>query len=180
MSVALPPAGRPLLLGLGAIGLALALATGPVLDALGAADDIAAARDRLARAQAAAAAAPVPAPLSAADETSLAVAFRARLDALAAGRSATVDGAGLQPDPARPTLPRLSASLRGTAEGLHGLLAALETEAPLIVPEEAVLSVERPADAEIGRATVMRLTLTVRGVLLPAPTTGRTGPGDTP
>lgn len=180
MSVALPPTGRPLLLGLAGIGLALALAAGPVLDALGAADDIAAARDRLARAQAAAAAAPVPAPLSAADETSLAVAFRTRLDALAAGRSATVDGAGLQPDPARPTLPRLSASLRGTAEGLHGLLAALETEAPLIVPEEAVLSVERPADPEIGRATVMRLTLTVRGVLLPAPTTGRPGPGVTP
>ena len=71
-------------------------------------------------------------------------------------------------------------TLRGTAEGLHGLLAALETEAPLIVPEEAVLSVERPADPEISRATVMRLTLTVRGVLLPAPTTGRPAPGGTP
>ncbi len=174
------PAVRPLLIGLLALGVAIVLGTGPVLDALAAADDIAAARDRLARAQAAAAAAPAPAPLSAADEAGLVIAFRSRLDALAAGRSATVDGAGLQPDPARPTLPRLSASLRGTAEGLHGLLAALESEAPLIVPEEAVLSVERPADSEIGRATVMRLNLTVRGVLLPAPTTGRTGPGGTP
>ncbi|AWN48601.1 hypothetical protein DK419_21450 [Methylobacterium terrae] len=161
--------GRALILGLAGLALAVALAAGPVLDALGAADDIAAARDRLVRAQAAAAAPPVPAPLSAPDEAGLVLAFRARLDALAAERVVAVDGAGLQPDPARPTLPRLSASLRGTAEGLHGLVQALETEPPLIVPEEAELSVERPADPEIGRATVMRLNLTARGVLLPAP-----------
>ncbi|PIK72011.1 GspMb/PilO family protein [Methylobacterium frigidaeris] len=169
--MALPLAGRPLLLGLAGLALAAALGTGPVLDALGVADDIALARDRLARAQAAAAAPPVPAPLAAADEAGLVAAFRARLDTLAGERTATVDGAGIQPDPARPTLPRLSASLRGSAEGLHGLLQALETGAPLIVPEEAELSVERPADPEIGRATVMRLNLTVRGVLLPAPAT---------
>ncbi|KMO33849.1 hypothetical protein VQ03_24310 [Methylobacterium tarhaniae] len=169
MTVSPPLAGRPLLLGLAGLGLVLALGTGPVLDALGTADDIAAARDRLARAQAAAAAPPSPAPLAAADEAGLVLALQARLDALAAERTVTVDGAGIQPDPGRPTLPRLSASLRGTAEGLHGLLQALETGAPLIVPEEAVLGVERSADPEIGRATVLRLTLTVRGVLLPAP-----------
>ncbi|TNC15846.1 hypothetical protein FF100_00830 [Methylobacterium terricola] len=168
---ALPVNGRALIFGLAGVSLAAAVAAGPVLDALAAADDIAASRDRLARAQAAAAAPPVPAPLSAPDETGLVLAFRSRLDALAAERVASVDGAGINPDPARPTLPRLSASLRGTAEGLHGLLQALETGSPLIVPEEAELSVERPADPEIGRATVMRLTLTVRGVLLPAPPT---------
>ncbi|KMO12409.1 GspMb/PilO family protein [Methylobacterium platani] len=169
MRPALPTNGRALLPGLAGLALVAGLATGPVLDALGAADDVAAARDRLARAQAAAAAPPVPAPLSGPDEAGLVLAFRARLDALAAARVVAVDGAGIQPDPARPALPRLSASLRGTAEGLHGLLQALETESPLIVPDEAELSVERPADPEIGRATVMRLTLTVRGVLLPAP-----------
>lgn len=171
---ALPLDGRALLLGLAGLSLAAAVATGPVLDALGAADDIAAARDRLARAHRAAAAPPVPAPLSAPDESSLVLAFQSRLAALAAGRVAVVDGTGISRDPARPTLPRLSASLRGTAEGLHGLLEALETEPPLIVPEEAELSIERPADPEIGRATVMRLTLTVRGVLLPAPPAGTT------
>lgn len=168
-------AGRGPLLGLAGLALAALLAAGPVLDALAAADDIAAARDRLARAQAAAAAPPVPAPLGATDEAGLVLAFRARLDALAAERVVAVDGAGLQPDPARPTLPRLSASLRGTAEGLHGLVQALESESPLIVPEEAELTVERPADPEIGRATVMRLTLTVRGVLL-APPPGASAP----
>ncbi len=169
MRPALPLAGRPLLLGLAGLALAAALGIGPVRDALGAQDDIALARDRLARAQAAVAAPPSAPPLSAPDEAGLVAAFRARLDGLAAGRTATVDGTGLQPDPARPTLPRLTASLRGSAEGLHGLLQALETGSPLIVPEEAELAIERPADPEIGRATVMRLNLTVRGVLLPAP-----------
>ncbi|MFH6783923.1 MULTISPECIES: hypothetical protein [Methylobacterium] len=164
-----PVNGRALLFGLAGLSLAAAVAVGPVLDTLAAADDIALARDRLARVQGAAAAPPVPAPLSAPDEAGLVLAFRARLDALAAGRAVLVDGAGLQPDPARPTLPRLSASLRGTAEGLHGLVQALETESPLVVPEAAELSVERPADPEIGRPTVMRLNLTVRGVILPPP-----------
>ncbi|KMO31035.1 GspMb/PilO family protein [Methylobacterium aquaticum] len=169
MRAPLPLAGRPLLVGLAGLALLAALGTGPVLDALAAQDDIAAARDRLMRAQAAAASPPSAAPLSAPDEAGLVVAFQGRLTALAAERTVLVDGAGIQPDPGRPTLPRLSASLRGTAEGLHGLLQALETGAPLIVPEEAELSVERPADPEIGRATVMRLNLTVRGVLLTAP-----------
>ncbi len=180
MRPVLPVAGRPLLLGLAGLALAAALGTGPVLDALAAQDEIALARDRLARAQAAAASPLLPAPLSAADEAGLVIAFRARLDALAAERTVLVDGAGAQHDPARPTLPRLSASLRGTAEGLHGLLQALETGAPLIVPEEAALSVERPADPEIGRATVMRLNLTVRGVLLPAPAHGTSAPNTSP
>ncbi|MCF4125472.1 GspMb/PilO family protein [Methylobacterium sp. SyP6R] len=169
MRAVLPAAGRPLLLGLAGLGLAAALGTGPVLDALAAQDDIAMARDRLARAQAAALAPPAPAPLSAADEAGLVAAFQSRLTALAAERSVAFDGAGIQPDLSRPTLPRLSASLRGTAEGLHGLLDALETGIPLVVLEEAEISVERPADPEIGRATVLRLTLTARGVLPPAP-----------
>lgn len=171
MKPVLPAAGRPLLLGLAGLALTAALGTGPVLDALSAQDDIAMARDRLARAQAAASAPPTPAPLSAADEAGLVAAFQSRLTALAAERTVAVDGSGIQPDPARPTLPRLSASLRGTAEGLHGLLDALETGVPLVVLEQAELSVERPADPEIGRATVMRLTLTARGVLAPAPKT---------
>lgn len=158
--------GKPLLLGLAGLGVALVLAVGPVRDAVEAADAIGVARDRLARA---AAAAPMPAPLSAADEGALVAAFQARLDALAAEHVAVVDGAGLRADPDRPTLPRLSASLRGSAEGLHGLMQALETQGPLVVPEEAELSIERPADPEIGRATVLRLNLTVRGVLLQAP-----------
>ncbi|MBY0296798.1 MAG: type II secretion system protein M [Methylobacterium sp.] len=162
----LPVGGKPLLLGLAGLGLALVLAIGPVLDAVAAADAIGVARDRLARAQAAA---PVPVPLSAADDGALVAAFRARLEALAAEHIAVVDGAGLRADPDRPTLPRLSASLRGTAEGLHGLMLALETQGPLLVPEEAELTVERPADPDIGRATVLRLNLTVRGVLLPGP-----------
>ncbi|KMO41132.1 hypothetical protein VQ02_06395 [Methylobacterium variabile] len=173
MTALLPAGGRPLLLGLAGLGLALVLAVGPVLDAVGAADDIGHARDRLARAQAAAAMPPVPAPLTAADEAGLVAVFRARLETLAAERAARIDGAGLQPDPARPALPRLSASLLGTAEGLHGLLQALETEGPLAAAEEAELSVERPADPEIGRATVMRLNLTIRGVLLPRPSPPR-------
>lgn len=169
MTPVVPVAGRPLLLGLAGLALVAAIGTGPVSDALSAQDDIAMARDRLTRAQAAALAPPSPAPLSAADEAGLVVAFQSRLSALAAERTVAVDGAGIQPDPSRPTLPRLSASLRGTAEGLHGLLDALETGAPLVVLEEAAISVERPADPEIGRATVLRLTLTTRGVLAPAP-----------
>ncbi|MET7243171.1 GspMb/PilO family protein [Methylobacterium sp. EM32] len=180
MSPTLSLAGRPLLLGLAGLVFVAALSLGPVLDALGAQDDIALARERLARAQAASASPPSTPPLSATDEAGLVVAFRARLDALAAERVALVDGAGLQPDPARPTLPRLTASLRGSAEGLHGLLQALETGAPLIVPEEAEIGIERPADPEIGRATVMRLTLTVRGVLLPAPATKNDAARTTP
>ncbi|WP_167858555.1 hypothetical protein [Methylobacterium nonmethylotrophicum] len=176
MTMPLPAGGRPLLAGLAALGLAIVLGTGPVLDALGAADDIAQARDRLARAQDAAALPAVAAPLGATDETGLVLAFRARLDALAAERAVLVDGAGLQPDPARPALPRLTAALRGTAEGLHGLMQALETESPLVVPEEAELGIDRPADPETGRATVMRLTLTVRGVLLQAPAVRSTTP----
>ncbi|MDN3621519.1 GspMb/PilO family protein [Methylobacterium isbiliense] len=163
-----PAGGKPLLLGLAGLGVALVLAVGPVRDATEAAEAIGVARDRLARARAAAAA-PAPVPLSAADEGALVAAFQARLDALAAEHVAVVDGAGLRADPDRPTLPRLSASLRGSAEGLHGLMQALETQGPLVVPEEAELSIERPADPEIGRATVLRLNLTVRGVLLQAP-----------
>lgn len=162
---------RPILfgvLGLGLIlGLILGLAAGPVGAAFEAAAQIEAARERLARARAAAIRAPLPVPLSGADTEALLSAFRAHLEDLAGARAAVVERADLEPDPDRPTLPRLRASLRGTAEGLHGLLQALETEAPLVAIEEAELGIERAADAETGRPTVMRVSLSARGVLIP-------------
>lgn len=164
---------RPILLGTLALGLILAAAAGPVGEAFDAAAQIEAGRERLVRARAAANRTPLPAPLSGADAEGLLAAFRARLDDLAGSRAAVVERADLEPDPDRPTLPRLRASLRGTAEGLYGLLHALETEAPLIAVEAAELGIERAADAETGRPTVMRVSLTARGVLLPpAPPAG--------
>lgn len=160
---------RPVLVALGGLGLLLALAVGPVSRAVEVQGDIATARDRLARAQAAAARPPQPAPLVAGDADALLVAFRARLEALAAGRAVVIDAAGLDPDPAQPTLPRLRTHLRGTAEGLHGLLHTLETEAPLLVAESAELDVARAADEEGGRPLLMRASLTLRGVQLPPP-----------
>lgn len=158
---------RPILVGTLGLGLILAAAAGPVGEAFDAASQIESGRERLVRARAAANRTPLPAPLSAADAEGLLAAFRARLDALAGARAARVEQAELEPDPDRPTLPRLRASLRGTAEGLYGLLHALETEAPLVAVEEAELRVERAADAETGRPTVMRVSLTARGVLMP-------------
>ena len=158
---------RPLLLGLGGIGLILGLAAGPVSGAIEAQGQIAAARDHLARAQAAAARPPLPAPLVAPDGDALLAAFRGRLEGLALGRAVVIDWAGLDPDPARPALPRLRTSLRGTADGLHGLLHALETEAPLLAVEEAELDIARAADEEGGRPLVMRASLTLRGVVVP-------------
>lgn len=168
---------RPFLAGLAGLGLALALAVGPVLEAVEAQGSVAEARARLVRAQAAAARVPVPPPLVGADADALVAAFRARLEGLAAERAALLTEAEIQPDPARPALPRLRAAFRGTAEGLHGLVHALESEVPLMVIEEADLGVERPADPEIGRGTVMRLGLVVRGVVLPAkPEAGSSSP----
>ncbi len=139
-----------------------------MLDALAAQDDIAMARDRLARAQAAALAPPAPGALERCGRGRPRRRLPVPPHRAGGGAERRIRRAGIQPDLSRPTLPRLSASLRGTAEGLHGLLDALETGIPLVVLEEAEISVERPADPEIGRATVLRLTLTARGVLPPA------------
>lgn len=169
---------RPVLVALGGLGLLLMLAVGPVSRAIDAQGEIAAARDRLARAQAASARPPQPAPLVAADADGLLAAFRARLDGLAGSRAVVIDATTLEPDPAQPTLPRLRAFLRGTAEGLHGLLHALETEAPLIAIEAADLDIARVADEEGGRPLVMRASLALRGVQLtpPPPETGGRAP----
>lgn len=158
---------RPAVVALGGLGLILMLAVGPVSRAIDAQGEIAAARDRLARAQAAAARPVQPLPLVAADADGLLAAFRARLDTLAGSRAVVIDATNLEADPVQPTLPRLHAFLRGTAEGLHGLMHALETEAPLIAVEAAELDIARTADEESGRPLVMRASLTVRGVQLP-------------
>ncbi|GJE18842.1 hypothetical protein AIGOOFII_3575 [Methylobacterium marchantiae] len=160
--------GALLLLGLAAAAGAwlLAQATGDVREA---AEQIAGSRELLARTRAAADRPPPPAPLWATDEAALLAAFRARLDGLAAGRAVLLDDARLDRDADRPTAPRLAATLRGTTEGLHGLLLALETQPPLAVVETADLAVLRPADAETGWPTVMRLSLSLRGALATAP-----------
>lgn len=168
-AIALSPAVRPLLVRLAAFGLLLAVAAGPVSSALDATGEIAAARERLDRARAMAARPPVALPLSATDGEGLLAAFRGRLDALVGEAAVVVDSATIEPDPARPDLPRLRANLRGTAQGLHGVMHALETGSPLVAVEEADLGIERPADAEIGRPTVMRLTVVVRGVVAGRP-----------
>lgn len=161
---------RPLLVRLVGLGLLLALGAGAVSSSLDASARIDAARDRLDRArERASRPASVP-PLVATDGQALLSAFRARLDALAADRAVVIDVTTLEPDPGRPDLPRLRGMLRGTAEGLHGLVHDLETGTPLVALEEADLGVERPADAEIGRPTLMRLSLLARGVVAtPAP-----------
>jgi len=150
-------------------------ATSDVLEARG---QIAEGRALLARTRAAANRPPLPAPLWAADEAALLAAFRTRLDGLMNGRAVLLDEAHLDPDADRPTAPRLSATLRGTAEGLHDLLLGLETQAPLAVVETANLKALRPADAETGWPTVMQLSLSLRGALVPAP--AGTDPGGTP
>ena len=149
----------------------LGQATGAVLDAR---EQIAESRALLGRTRAAAQRPPLPAPLWATDEAALLAAFRARLAQLTGERAILVDESRLDPDPDRPTTPRLSATLRGTAEGLHGFLLALETQAPLALVETASLGVHRPADAEAGWPTVMQLSLSLRGALAAAPA------GDTP
>lgn len=171
----LPPTLRAPLLGFAALGLVGVLATGPVSGAIEAQQQITASRERLARAQAAALRPPQRAPLVAADADALLAAFRAHLETLAAERAAVIDAATVEPDPAEPTLPRLRADLRGTAEGLYGLLHALETEAPLMAVEEADLGVTRAADAETDRPTVMRARLTLRGLVTPQPEAGGRG-----
>lgn len=159
--------------------LGLALATGLWLlgqaasDVMDAQDRIADGRDLLSRTRAAAERPAGPTPLWAADESALLAAFRARLDGLMASRTLLLDDARLDPDAARPTAPRLSATLRGTAEGLHGLLLALETQGPLMVVETADLTVARAADAETGRPTIMQLTVALRGALSKAPDAAR-------
>lgn len=150
-----------LVLGLGLLGQA----TATYLEAR---TQIAESRALLGRTRAAAARIEPPAPLSGADETALLAAFRARLDGLGGGRAVILDETTLQADAARPSAPRLVARLRGTAEGLHGLLLALETAAPLMVVEAADLTVLRAADAEAGWPTVMGLSLTARGAVLSA------------
>ncbi|CAO4192462.1 hypothetical protein LFADAHJC_LOCUS792 [Methylorubrum extorquens] len=164
----------PILFGVLAVGLILALVAGPVGEAVEAAAQIEAGRDRLDRARAAASRPPLPIPLAGSSEAALLASFRERLESLAGARAAVVERADLEADPDRPTLPRLRASVRGTAEGLHGLLHALETESPLGTVEEAELGIERAADRETGRPTVMRASLTARGVLIPPPAPGTT------
>lgn len=165
----LPLPSRTVLIGIGALVLVLGIAAGPVLSAIEAQGQIAAARARLVQAQAAAARPPQPTPLFASDTDALLAAFRDRLDRLAAGRAVVIDATTVDSDPAQPTLPRLRVSLRGTTEGLYGLLHVLETEPPLLAVEDANLGVDRAADAESGRPGVMRASLTLRGVLLPSP-----------
>lgn len=160
--------GALLLLGLAVMagGGLLAQAFGAVSEAD---EQVAGARALLARTRAAAERPALPAPLWGADEAALLAAFRARLDALAANRAVLLDETRLARDPERPTAPRLAATLRGTAEGLHGLVLALETGTPLAVVETAELTAPRAADAETGWPTVMRLSLTLRGALTAAP-----------
>ncbi|MEA1832128.1 hypothetical protein U8607_08530 [Methylobacterium durans] len=130
--------------------------------------EISDARARLGRLQAASARPAPAAPLSAGDEAALLGAFRARLDALAGGRAVVLDGARIEPDAGSPTMPRLHAEMRGTAEGLYGLLRDLETGAPPLVVETAEIGVLRPAEPAEERPTVLRLGLAARGALLPA------------
>ncbi|GEP03105.1 GspMb/PilO family protein [Methylobacterium oxalidis] len=154
-----------------AAGLVLAglLSAGQVVGGLlDARAEIAEARARLGHLQAAAGRPPPAAPLSGGDEAALLGAFRARLDALASGRALVIDGARVEADPGSPTLPRLHAQMRGTAEALHGLLAALEAGPPLVVVEAAEIGIARPADAVEERPTALRLDLTARGAVLPA------------
>ena len=141
---------------------------GPVADRLEAREQIADARGRLAQMREAAGRPAPAAPLWAADETALLAAFRARLDGLAAGRAVLIDAARLETDPARPGAPRLAAEIRGSAEGLHGLLRDLEGGAPQVAIETADLAVARAAEAEEGRPTLMRLALAARGLVVPA------------
>lgn len=170
-------ASRPRLVALAGLAVALGLASGPVLEAVETESQIAAARARLARMREAAARPPAPVPLAGPDANGLLARFRARLEGLAEGRAALIDGTEIELDPARPTLPRLRASLRGTAEGLHGLLHALESEAPLVAVEAAEIAVARAADAESGRPTLMRVALTARGVIdAPSEASAQAGP----
>lgn len=162
-------ASRPRLVRLAALALLAALATPPLSAAREASNAIDAARDRLDRARVLATRPPVAPPLVAAESDGLLSAFRDRLDALAAGRAVVIDAATLETDPARPDLPRLRGWLRGTSAGLHGLLHALDSGSPRLVVEEADLSIARPADAEIGRPTILHLAVTARGVIAGPP-----------
>ena len=159
---------RPLLVRLAAILVLAAIAATPLSAALDAARAIDAARDRLDRVRALAARPPVIPPLVAADGDKLQAAFRGRLDTLAAEGAVIIDATTIEADPARPDLPRLHAQLRGTAAGLHGLLYALDSGTPRLAVEEADLAIERLADAKIGRPTILRLTVTARGVIAAA------------
>ena len=107
-------ATRPLLVRLAALILLVAAAALPLSAALDASAAIDAARDRLDRAYALVGRLPVTPPLVAADGDALLAAFRGRLDVLAAGRAIVIDAATLEPDPARPEVPRLRGLLRGT------------------------------------------------------------------
>ncbi|MDF9790814.1 hypothetical protein M2440_001515 [Methylorubrum extorquens] len=149
-------------------------AADPVGEAVEAAAQIEVGRERFDRARAAASRPPLPIPLAGSSGEELLAIFRQRLESLAGARAAVVERADLEADPDRPTLPRLRASVRGTAEGLQGLLHALETESPLVAVEEAELGIERAADRETGRPTVMRASLIARGVLIPPPVPGAT------
>lgn len=160
-------ASRPWLVRFALLGVLLAAGAGPLFATLDASGEIDTARLRLDRALEQAARAPAIPPLSAKEGADLLTAFRSRLDALATAQAVVIDRVAIEPDPERPDLPRLQAGLRGTAEALHGLMHALETGTPLLAIEAADLDVERPADPEIRRPTIMRLAFTVRGVLTP-------------
>ncbi|MGY2050991.1 hypothetical protein [Methylobacterium sp. JK268] len=165
---ALPRRVRAALLALAALAAAGGLGAAALLPLVDTAAEIDQARTLLGRVVEAGERAGPPAPLWAADPASLQAAFRSRLDGLAAGRTVLLDDVRLDFDPRRPTLPVMTAMLRGTTEGLRGLLLALETQAPLVVVESAELALLSPADAAAARPTVLRLTLAARGVLVPA------------
>ncbi|KQP29665.1 hypothetical protein ASF49_16025 [Methylobacterium sp. Leaf104] len=178
MTIDLPGLLRGRLGALLLLGLAVAAGAWLLAQALGdvreADEQIAGSRALLARTRAAANRPAPPAPLWGTDEAALLAAFRTRLDGLAADRAVLLDETRLERDAERPTAPRLAATLRGTTEGLHGLLLALETQTPLAVVETADLSALRPAEPEAGWPTVMRLSLSLRGALAapPADTVG--------
>ncbi|MDR7038617.1 hypothetical protein J2X36_003387 [Methylobacterium sp. BE186] len=130
--------------------------------------EVSAARAHLGRLQAASLRPAPGAPLSATDEAGLLAAFRGRLDALASGRAVVVDGLRVGPDAGSPTMPLLHAEMRGTAEGLHGLLRDLETGPPVVVVETAEIGVARSAEEAGEHPAILRLGLAARGVLLPA------------
>ncbi|KQU05706.1 hypothetical protein ASG60_03375 [Methylobacterium sp. Leaf469] len=168
----------PVLLALGALAVLGLAVAGPVSEIRELGNGIAEARDRLARTRAAAAR-PVPStPFSGVDADAVSAAFRARIETAIAGRAVILEDVTVVPDPDQVRLPLLNAALRGTAEGLHGVLAELDGGLPRVRTETAEIAVASPADADEERPTLLRLSLTVRGLLAPAdapprPETGR-------
>ncbi len=160
--------GAPAFLALGALAVLGLAVAGPVADIGELGDGIAEARERLARTRAAAAR-PVPStPFAGGDAEAVSAAFRARIEAALAGRAVILEGVTVIADLDQARLPVLSAALRGTAEGLHGVLSDLDAGIPRVAAETADISVASPADADEERPTVLRLSLAVRGLLAPA------------